>query len=199
MTVSLNLLPTMLPTMLPTLLPTTTLALLGLACPRPSSPPAAPAASSATLLEVSRVVVGGSPGRCTFNEDRPWLVNVHASLGGGDVEEALRRGVEAAGLGGQVVLDWFGEEPPERLELVLGRDLPVELARAVVQVARDHAQVPLVLSVAQEQSSTCSRSQAYVGSLMPTDQAPTSAEALDRLLATTDDAGFWALVPPSGR
>ncbi|MCK6504199.1 hypothetical protein L6R53_12495 [Myxococcota bacterium] len=179
--------------------PIPTLALLGLACPRPSSPPAA-APSSATLLEVSRVVVGGSPGRCAFNEDRPWLVNVHASLGdGGDLEATLRRGVEAAGLGGQVVLDWFGDEAPERLELVLGRDLPVALARAVVQAARDHAPVPLVVTVAQEQSSTCSRSQAYVGSLLPTDQAPTTAEALDRLLATTDDAGFWALVPASGR
>lgn len=183
-----------------TMLPTATLALLGLACPRSAPPQAAPTASSATLLEVSRVVVGGSPGRCAFNEDRPWLINVHASLsGGGDLEAALRRGVEQAGLGGQVVLDWFGQEPPERIELVLGRDLPVELARAVVQATREQAQAPLVLTVAQEQSSTCSRSQAYVGSLLPTDQAPTSAEALDRVLASTGDEEFWAQIPASGR
>ena len=155
------------------------------------------------MLEVSRVVVAGGSGPCAFNEDRPWVINVHSSLaeaGGKALETELEAAIEQAGLGGTVVLDWFGEGAPERLEIVLGRDLPVPLARAVVGASRAHATVPLVVSVAEEQSTTCSRSQAYAGSLLPTDHPPTTTDALDQLLQTTlNDAAFWALIPPSGR
>lgn len=178
-----------------------TLPLLALLAACPKAPPA-PAAgpSTAPLLEVSTIVVGGRAEACAFNEDRPWVLNVHQSLDDGAVEADLAQAVQDAGLSGQVVLDWFGEEAPSRLEVVLGRDLPVALASAAVRVARAHTDRDLVVSAAEDQSTTCSRSQAYVGSLLPTDNAPTSTELLD--LLSRQDIGaeeFWSRVPASGR
>jgi len=161
--------------------------------------PRASAQGGHDLLQVDTVSVTQQDGGCSFNEGRPWVVNLHRALDPRLVTD-LERELGRADLADQVVLGRFGEEPPARLELVLGQDLPGTLAADLVHAVRRRSSLPLVVSANHEQSTTCNRSQAYVGSLLPTDNMATPAATLDAMEAAgADPAAFWSLVPPSGR
>ena len=171
---------------------------LVVACAKPAEPKAAAVPTS--LLEVETVNVDARNGVCSFNSARPWVVSVHNALDDGQFAADLAREVEQADLSGQVVLDWFGSDALERVEVVLGRDLPVDLAGAIVRVTRQHRADGLVVSVSEEQSTSCNRSRAYVGSLLPTENGLTSESELDVLVTRQlDDAAFWSRLPSSGR
>ncbi|MCB9778029.1 MAG: hypothetical protein H6742_05660 [Alphaproteobacteria bacterium] len=168
------------------------LSLLLLACPKTESKSREPR----PVLEVETVSVTQRGEQCRFDGDRPWVVSLHEGVVSASDARALEQAIVDGGLAGQVVFDWFGSAAPERVEVELGRDLPVALAAAIVEMSGGIAERHTVaLSAGEEQGDTCRRSRAYVGALMPTD-APVIGAAQLRTLSEIDDAArFWAQVP----
>jgi hypothetical protein len=138
---------------------------------------------------------------CAFNEGRPYLLSVNDPLYRGPLARQLRRGLSRSAHADQLVVDRFGSSaPPTRVELVLGRDLPVELARDLLSIVQA-AELPVVVrSRAEQVGPTCVRSQAVLGGVWPTTHAPLQPERLAELLDPgLDEQAFWARIPTSDR
>jgi hypothetical protein len=133
---------------------------------------------------------------CRFNQGRPYLLSLDQELDRGRLRKELRRRLVRAE---ELVVDRFEVEArPQRVELVLGRDLPLELAQAILASALEAGIPGLVLSQAEREGPLCARSQAVLGSIQPTAAEPIDPEGLRALLAL-GEAEFWARIPPSGR
>lgn len=138
---------------------------------------------------------------CAFNEGRPYLVSLNDELNRGPLARQLRRGLTRSSLADQLVIDRFeSSAPPTRVELVLGRDLPLALARELLTIVQAATLPVVVLSRAEQVGPTCARSQAVIGGLWPTSLPPLPPERLADLLdPALDEQDFWARIPASER
>lgn len=133
---------------------------------------------------------------CRFNQGRPYLLSLNQELDQGRLRKELRRRLND---NDQLVVDRFEvSAPSERVELVLGRDLPLELAQAILASVLEAELPGLVLSRAEQASPLCGRSQAVLGSQQPTANPPVAPEELRLLLGSAEEE-FWARIPASGR
>lgn len=135
-------------------------------------------------------------GTCRFNEDRRYVIGFHRVLADTGIEQRLARRLAGSALAGEVLVQWFGDARPDRIELILGRDLPTALAAAIVEVTGDLAPLPIAVSTIDSDDAVCQRAQAYVGALLPTETPDWSPDQLDNLVRHQDDPdAFWTRVP----
>jgi len=153
------------------------------------------------LLAVDTLAVTrATDGSCRFNGDRRYVVGFHRLLSDTGIDRRLGRRLAGSALADQVVVQWFGEEDPDRVELILGRDLPVSLAAELVELTAQLSPLPVAVSGTDADDAVCQRAQAYVGAVLPTLTSVWSAPQLDSLVRHADDPdAFWARVPASGR
>lgn len=132
---------------------------------------------------------------CRFNQGRPYLLSINQELNRGRLRKELKR--RLSGTDALVVDRFEVAARPERVELVLGRDLPLELAQAILASVLDAELAGVVLSKAERVSPLCGRSQAVLGSLQPTSHA--ADPELLRSLPGLAEEEFWSRIPASGR
>ena len=85
------------------------------------------------FLEVDSISRSDANGKPSFNGGRPYVISINEKL----PEARAARGRLVARLHDSEQLDrfvfeWFGTAPPTRLNLGIGRDVPVKAAQAVI-------------------------------------------------------------------
>ena len=69
-----------------------------------------------------------------FNYGRPFLVSVNRGItGAAGLKSEIVRDVSQAGMLDRVLFESFGTESPARVEVKIGKRVPVEIARAVIR------------------------------------------------------------------
>lgn len=153
------------------------------------------------VVEGIQQTVGSGPGCTAFNLGRPYVVSSHAVLGVAYQAELLAA-LEQEGIGGSVVAEFFGEgEPIERIELEVGAYVPQVLAATVIRAARANTRgLPLVVYGNDIDEGFGDLQRVYVGSLLPSANAPADDALLDLLVdPRTPEKRFRSALPARQR
>lgn len=120
-----------------------------------------------------------------FNADRPFVISLNLSIPGYDAFKGnLVANLTAGDLAGKVVFDLFAsEKPPQFVEVILGRRVPVAIAQAVIKAVGAIPGLKMTLVLETEDNQFGGTQRIYVGSLTQKPRTPVSAEKLRSLLA----------------
>jgi hypothetical protein len=142
------------------------------------------------FLEVKSGAAPGATGR-------PYLISINRQLP--DANEARNRMAKRLSKNGQldkVAFNWFGKEAPKRLNLAIGKTVPVEVAQAAVAAYARDSKLPVYLYRMSTDGGFGETKSVYVGAVKDRGMTPTTAEQIKSLLKAglTGDE-FMKLLP----
>ncbi len=163
------------------------LALLPVQAVQPGSPkPPEPEAKNADgLLEVKSVTwLSVNEKLVGFNGGRPYAISINQQIPGAAAARTQLVGVlKERKLLGQAVFAWHGTAPPKRIDVLVGDEVPVPLAQAVIAAYVPQATLPVYVASATRDDGFYLKRRVMVGSLLTCGDTPVTAEQVRRLLA----------------
>jgi len=135
------------------------------------------------LLEVPVIGIVEVNGKWSFNNGRRYSISVNKHLPDAMASRAaLVATLHEQKQLDQVVFDWFGKKLPTRLNLLIGDNVPVEMAQAVVAAYADGSKIPVHITLMTEDEQLGLTRAVYVGGLVDRDDAPVMRKQIQELL-----------------
>lgn len=140
------------------------------------------------FLEVEKINVSQSNstgGKWAFNMKRPYVISINEKLPGANTaRNRLAAGLHDRRQLDQFVFEWFGSgrEAPDRLNLVIGKNVPVGAAQAVIATFATDSTLPVHIHRKTADDEFGHTQRVYVGSLRNRGKEPMKAEEIKALL-----------------
>jgi hypothetical protein len=151
-----------------------------------AEPPAAPKADDPPgLLEVPRVATFDVFGKVSFNQGRRYAISINEHLPEARASRTkLAARLKEHKLLDQIVFGWIGkmEKPPARLNLLIGDNIPIEVAQAVIAAYVAGAKLPVHIKLTVEDGQLLRTRRITVGGFVDYDtDAVTPAQIMELL------------------
>jgi hypothetical protein len=127
---------------------------------------------------------------------RPYAISINANIpGAAPLRDELAGRLHGAGLLSAVAFEWFGDRPLERVDISVGSEVDLRLARSVLLVFGQDSVLPVSVARA-ESDQNGDRRRIYVGSLVDTGLPDTSEQEIGELLnPSLSESQFFARLP----
>jgi hypothetical protein len=148
-----------------------------------AQPPELPGFLEAETIECTKP--NSNEGKWTFNMKRSYVISINEKLPGANAARSrLVAGLHDRGQLDQFVFEWFGSDrdAPERLNLVIGENVPVGAAQAVIATFATDSTLPVYIHRRTADDEFGHTQRVYVGSLRNRGEEPMKDEQIKALL-----------------
>jgi len=119
-----------------------------------------------------------------FNDDRPFLIAVNQKIPNArNIRDTVVQSLGQKRLLEKVVFTWFGETPPEAIEVKIGVNVPLAISQSVLRALSTEKGLPLIVSLYLQDKEFWYTQQIIVGSLTKSGSKPIPDSTLDALLS----------------
>jgi hypothetical protein len=115
-----------------------------------------------------------------FNEGRPYAISINRHLP--DARARLVRDLAGRGRLRSVVFERFGTEVPGRLNILIGSEVPIEVAQSAIAAYAAGSELPVSIAAMAEDAGHNDTHRIYVGGLCDLGGAPMRPEKIQALL-----------------
>lgn len=137
------------------------------------------------FLEVEAIKGSRKTGKLLFNSGRPYVLSINVKLPDADAaRNQLAKQLLARKQLRLFVFEWFGadHDVPTRLNLVIGKNIPVAAAQAVIATFARDSSLPVYIHRKVADGDFGDTQRMYVGALRDRGEKPMTAEQIKALL-----------------